>query len=210
MAKFLNDNGLLYVWQKIKVLLEKKVDKVEGKGLSTNDLTNELLEKINSSGSSSFSGSYTDLTNKPTLNGVQINGAMTAQDLGLQPKGDYANASHTHVKSQITDFPTGLSEFTNDTGFQNSAQVQSAINSAIGSITHFYFQKVESLPPTGEDNVIYLVPNTDPESQNLYDEFLYVDSAFEKIGETDIDLSNYWSKTDLVAITNGEIDNLFA
>ena len=209
MAKFLNDDGLLYVWQKIKVLLEKKVDKVEGKGLSTNDLTNELLEKINSAGSSSFSGSYTDLTNKPTLNGVQINGTMTSQDLGLQPRGDYANAVHTHTKSQITDFPTGLSQFTNDTGFQNSEQVQSAINSAIGSITHFHFQKVDSLPPTGEDNVIYLVPNTDPESQNLYDEFLYVDSAFEKIGETDIDLSNYWSKTDLVAITNGEIDDLF-
>lgn len=43
---FLDGNGLLYVWQKIRTyistLLQGKVDKVEGKGLSANDLTNEL------------------------------------------------------------------------------------------------------------------------------------------------------------------------
>lgn len=42
----LDDNGTLYLWQKIKLLLADKVDKETGKGLSTNDLTNALVTKI--------------------------------------------------------------------------------------------------------------------------------------------------------------------
>ncbi len=41
--KFLDQNGLLYFWQKI---VNKFVAKVEGKGLSTNDFTNELKTKL--------------------------------------------------------------------------------------------------------------------------------------------------------------------
>ena len=35
--KFLSYDGLLYFCQKIKALLAGKVDKVDGKGISTND-----------------------------------------------------------------------------------------------------------------------------------------------------------------------------
>ena len=38
MSKYLDSNGLLYLWSKIKTLLGGKVDKVEGKGLSANDV----------------------------------------------------------------------------------------------------------------------------------------------------------------------------
>ena len=71
MNKYLDNNGVLYFWNKIKTyvsdLLANKVDKIVGKGLSTNDLTDELLEKINNAGNSSFTGDYNDLTNKPNL-----------------------------------------------------------------------------------------------------------------------------------------------
>lgn len=43
MAKFLDDNGLLYFWQKIKNAF---VAKVNGKGLSTNDYTTEEKSKL--------------------------------------------------------------------------------------------------------------------------------------------------------------------
>ncbi len=39
MAKYLDSDGLLYFWQKLKTVFAGKVDKVEGKGLSTNDYT---------------------------------------------------------------------------------------------------------------------------------------------------------------------------
>lgn len=48
----LNSDGLRHLVQGIKVMLEKKVDKVDGKGLSTNDYTNE--DKIKLSGLSNY------------------------------------------------------------------------------------------------------------------------------------------------------------
>ena len=52
MAKYLDNDGLLYLWQKIKNVfatkdaLNDKVDKVTGKGLSTNDYTTAEKDKL--------------------------------------------------------------------------------------------------------------------------------------------------------------------
>ena len=46
LNKSLDGNGLLYFWQKMKVLLSGKVDKVDGKGLSTNDYTTTEKNKL--------------------------------------------------------------------------------------------------------------------------------------------------------------------
>lgn len=43
---YLDDNGLLYLWNKIKMLLANKVDKVSGKQLSTNDYTTVEKNKL--------------------------------------------------------------------------------------------------------------------------------------------------------------------
>ena len=58
--KYLYQNGLLYLWQKLKTLLGGKVDKVEGKGLSTNDYTTEEKNKL--SGIASGANNYTHPT----------------------------------------------------------------------------------------------------------------------------------------------------
>ena len=46
--KYVGENALLYFWGKIKNLVGTKVDKVDGKGLSTNDYTTS--EKTKPSG----------------------------------------------------------------------------------------------------------------------------------------------------------------
>lgn len=51
--------------------------------------------------------------------------------------------------------------------------------------------KVAELPTVGETSTIYLVPETDPTSENKYVEYMYVDSAWEELGRTKIDLSDY-------------------
>lgn len=48
MSKFLDENGLLYLWNKLKTMFADKVDKVEGKGLSTEDFTTALKNKLES------------------------------------------------------------------------------------------------------------------------------------------------------------------
>lgn len=46
--KYLNDNGLSYLWLKLKDLFNGKVDKVEGKGLSERDFTQAYQTKLDS------------------------------------------------------------------------------------------------------------------------------------------------------------------
>ncbi len=50
MDNFLNKSGLAYFWEKIQKSINKavsyKVDKVDGKGLSTNDYTDEAAAKV--------------------------------------------------------------------------------------------------------------------------------------------------------------------
>ena len=66
-----------------------------------------------------------------------------------------------------------------------------------------------TLPSTGVKGTIYLV-SSGGTSPNVYDEYIWVNNAFEKIGTTAVDLSGYWAKADLVAITNAQIDTIVA
>ena len=82
-------------------------------------------------------------------------------------------------------------------------------DNAVSGITQFDFEIVTSLPTTGVKGKIYLVSHSHG-TGDAYDEYIWTGSAFEKIGNTDIDLSGYMKTTDMVAITTSEIDTLFA
>lgn len=96
-------------------------------------------------------------------------------------------------------------------GYQTSAQVQAAINESLSGITGIDIQVVESLPTTGVKGVIYLVAHAHGDKDN-YDEYVWVATkkAYEKIGNTDIDLSGYVQKTDLVELTDKDLATMWA
>lgn len=54
-----------------------------------------------------------------------------------------------------------------------------------------HIEVVDALPDEGVEGTIYLVPVEDPESENYYEEYLWIDDAWELIGTTQIDLSDY-------------------
>ena len=56
---------------------------------------------------------------------------------------------------------------------------------------------MQILPTTGESNVLYLVPKSTSQTSNYYDEYVYANNNWEKIGDTEIDLSNYVTTTAL-------------
>lgn len=90
---------------------------------------------------------------------------------------------------------------------------KSYVDDAIAGVTGMEFVQVDTLPAEGEKGKIYLVPNNTA-GDNIKDEYIWIQDGpngrFEKIGSTDVDLSNYWNNTNLVAITTAEIDTLFA
>lgn len=61
-----------------------------------------------------------------------------------------------------------------------------------------FIELVTTLPETGETNKFYLVPKTESEETNVFDEYVWVNNAWEYVGSTkisgDIDLSNYVQK----------------
>jgi len=68
-------------------------------------------------------------------------------------------------------------------------------------------QIVNVLPETGEEDTIYLVPNTDPETQNNYDEYVYVNGQWEKLGgvQVEVDLTDYVKFTDYASSSKGGV-----
>ena len=72
----------------------------------------------------------------------------------------------------------------------------------LGNIDTTLFLIVRELPTTDiKTNKIYLIPNKDSQGNNIYVEYLYVDNAWENLGEfkAEVDLSEYVNKHELAA-----------
>ena len=192
-----------------------KVDKVTGKDLSTNDYTTEEKNKL--AGIADNANKYElPKATTDTLGGIKIGANITiAADGTISVEAlSWAN---------IDGKPTKLSDFTNDSGFitkavndlanyytKTNTYTKTEVNTLIGDLKTISIQKVDNLPTTGQSNIIYLVPASGS-TENHYVEYIWVaaDSSFEPIGDTKIDLSNYWSKTELIEVTTEDINALF-
>lgn len=71
-----------------------------------------------------------------------------------------------------------------------NAATKQYIDNAIGGITEFDYQIVQALPASGVKGTIYLVAHAHGTGDG-YDEYIWINNQFEKIGNTDIDLSGY-------------------
>ena len=91
----------------------------------------------------------------------------------------------------------------------SSLAVYNFVTEAIKDLTGFHAEIVQELPAEGKANVLYLVPKTTSSSQDVYDEYLWVNGAFENVGTTSIDLSGYVQKSEMHALTNEEILNIY-
>lgn len=99
-----------------------------------------------------------------------------------------ANSSHTHSIANVTGLQSAL----------DGKASKEYVDTAISGVTQFDVVKVDSfdkLPATGKKGVIYLVPDSHSDSNDVYDEYIWntaVDKpAYEKIGNTDVNLSGY-------------------
>lgn len=105
--------------------------------------------------------------------------------------------------------PTSVAQLTDGGDYATKAYV----NNAIGGITGVAFEVVQSLPASGNAGTIYLVPNSGT-NPNIYDEYIWISSgssgSWEKIGSTDVDLTDYLKKTDVGSISNTTIDAILA
>ena len=64
---------------------------------------------------------------------------------------------------------------------------------------------VEELPTVGEEGTIYLVPKEDSKTDNVYNEYMYIEDEWELIGDTQADLTDYLKEEDLKTINGNSI-----
>lgn len=188
-SQFVDKNGLLYFKQKLdamfatKTELGTKVDKVDGKQLSTNDYTNEEKSKL-----ASLQNYNLPVASATTLGGVKVGAGLTISDGTLSATG--GGTADAVEWDNVLNKPTKVSQFTNDAGYQNSSQVESAITSkgyqtsaqvdsaitakgyqnatqvnglidakiaGITSIKYVFVNSLSELPGTGEVGTLYFV-----------------------------------------------------
>lgn len=106
----LDENGLAHLWQRIKLLVtnnvSSKVDKVDGKGLSTNDYTN---------------------AEKTKLAGIAEGAQKNVQPDWSLTSGDGA------IKNKPT-IPTKVSQLTNDSSYATTSGVDTAITNKLNTL----------------------------------------------------------------------------
>ena len=193
-------------------LLESEIDKVENMDL---DVTKE--------------------GNKVTITITKKDGTEKSVQISDGEKGDkgddYVITQEDYqeiadiVKNQI-NIPTKTSDLTNDSGFitklvndlsnyylKSETYTKTEVHNLIGQIGSIQFQVVNELPLTGNSSYIYLVPSSNPTTQNIKDEYIWDNNAWEQIGSTQIDLTGYatenWVNSQISNfLTSTQIQNL--
>ena len=165
---------------------------------------NELKKKA-----SSVNGVAPDVNGNVTLYGDKIalssdfDTNVTTKIGSVQSTADMAKNASDKIKNAITSGDTALYTSTDASNPLNGTltplfATKAELNDALGSITGLKAEVVSALPATGVSGTMYLVAHAHG-TGDAYDEYLWIESAkkFEKIGNTDIDLSSYAKKTDL-------------
>lgn len=135
--------------------------------------------------------------------------------------GKKANTSHTHTKAQITDMPTKLSQFTNDSGFQTAANVDTKLadyakKTDIASVYKYKGSKANYAALPTEGQVVGDVYNVEAADSThgikAGDNVAWDGTEWDVLAGT-IDTSNFATKDELENIqvdfaTTGDIDNI--
>ena len=175
--------------------------------LDDNNLTDELVKKINDAGSSSFNGSYNNLTDIPTIDGTEIKGTLTKEGLGIASKEDIPTDNSELENGAGYQTASDVEQTISSKKYQTEEQVTQAVTKAVANINKK--QVVTSTEEMTDENTIYLMAN-EGAGNNIYDEYIVYEGTPEKVGTTEVDLSGYIKETDLVEITNEEIDVMMA
>ncbi len=117
------------------------------------------------------------------------------------PKGEQGIQGEPGTPGKDGDDGVSITSVT-QTGVQGGTQVTITLSNGQSTSFDVYngintnFQVVNTLPTENiSTSTIYLVPATTPGTENIYDEYIYVNGNWEHIGSTTVDLSDYVTKT---------------
>lgn len=88
-------------------------------------------------------------------------------------------------------------------------QTNSAISTAVANAEHLKRSIVDALPEVSEADAhtIYMVAKKSGAGDQKYDEYMLINGAFEKIGDSTVDLTDYATKTEVTTAKNEAISD---
>lgn len=180
----------------LKEILDGKVDKVSGKGLSTNDFTAAYKTKLDGIAAeankitvdSALSGTSTNpVQNKVVAERI---GTIEANVSAAATTAGNAAASAAAVKKDLANYYKKTETYS-----------QAEINNKISAIPKFDIKVCEALPDSNiSKTTVYLLKGKKEDTNNIYDEYIYVNSKWEMLGSQSLDLSGYATTEALNAV----------
>lgn len=211
VTKYLGENGVTQLITLIKNTFVQKALKTGSttnyKELTDNNLTDTMRGQYDTAYTHSKSEHAPSNAQANIIEAVKVNGTA------LTPSEKAVNIPVPLISTDIsTDSKTDLKT-------ASPKAVATYVASAIAGITGMSFKILEKgeydptsgIPTiTGAAGYIYLVPISSDEASNNYNEFIYINDTFEKIGTTAVDMSGYLKTTDIAGYTATEVDNIWA
>lgn len=132
-----------------------------------------------------------------------IEGDIATIKGSAETEGSIANAisqSKSYTDEVKGEVDTALAAKADSDSVYTKEATDAAIQKAITDSGHLKRSIVEKLPETSDAdaNTIYMVPKATADGeQQHYDEFMFLNGAFEKIGDTKVDLADYATKEEV-------------
>lgn len=141
-----------------------------------------------------------DLEHTHTLD--DITDAGTLAGLNQVAEGNLESALASKINGKA-DKATTLSGYGIGDAYTKT-QTDSAIATAVAAAPHLKRTIVTDLPDAGsaDQNTIYMVGTGAGSEDSAYDEYMLINGSFERIGTSDVDLTNYALKTDVTNAIN--------
>lgn len=150
----------------------------DGKTISATDTTYSAGDGIDITSNTITAKRETDTENLLTIN-------PTSKGLQVEPSSIYSNSSIQTNLGESSLFRQTLANTQSNYPLASKSYVDGLMSGAVKR------QIVSTLPTTDIDtNTIYMIPKTTvPQTNNAYDEYMYINNAWEKIGDTEVDLT---------------------
>lgn len=205
---FVTKENLTRFKTKLDTKLQEKVSVEKGKGLSSNDYTSEEKKKLAGLQNYTLTKASTDaLGGVKVGTGLQVSedGTLSATGGGVADSVDWANVQNKPTILTQQDVSNAFSTSLEAAHLATSAEL-SAVEAKLAGVYHFKgsVDNFDALPKNAVDGDVYNVTDS-----GMNYGYIAGTKTWDALG-TVIDLSGYAQKTDFVAMTEEEIDALFA
>lgn len=151
---------------------------------------------------------YTALSNK--VDKVSGRG-LSEQNFTYAEKTKLAgleNYDDTSISNRVTVTENAIKTLNGNSSVSGS--VDKKIADAIAGVTQIDFKIVSKLPSTGIKGTIYLIRGSGTETTQQYDEYIWVNNKWEKLGRStiEVNLSDIYSKSEVNALVSVKNDKI--